>query len=49
MSWWLVGVVTLCYAITGIEQFIRGHFWFGTMWLCYSLANYALMKVGGTT
>ena len=47
MSIWLIGIVTVCYGVTGIEQLIKGNVWFGVMWLCYGVANIALAKAGG--
>jgi hypothetical protein len=47
ISPWLIGAVSVAYGWTGIEQFMRGNYWFGIMWICYAIANIALMKAGG--
>lgn len=47
MSPWLIASVSVAYAWTGIEQMVKGNVWFGIMWICYSVANVALMKAGG--
>jgi len=47
VSPWLIGFVAIAYGYTGIEQIAKGNEWFGIMWICYSVANVALMKAGG--
>lgn len=46
MSLIFIIIVTSCYTGIGIEQIMNQKYWFGTMWLCYALANVALYKAG---
>lgn len=46
MSHWLIGFVGVAYAFTGLKLYWEGQWAFGTMWISYSVANFALLKAG---
>ena len=47
MSPILLSVVSALYAWTGIEQLAKGEIWWGIAWLCYAVANIALIQTMG--
>lgn len=44
MSTWLIIVVSIAYLGTGLEQGLRGEYWWSLVWTCYGLANIGLLK-----
>ena len=46
MSHWLIALVGVIYALTGLKLLWEGQGAFGLMWISYSVANFALLKAG---
>lgn len=43
MSPLLLSIVSGLYLFTGIEQAVRGNYWWAVAWVCYAIANVALI------
>ena len=43
MSPWLIAAVSLLYAGTSLDQFLKGEIAWGILWTCYAVANTALL------
>lgn len=43
MSTWLIILVSVCYAGTGLDFFLRGQPAWGVFWTAYSVANIAFL------
>lgn len=43
MNLWLLLLVSLCYAGTGVDFFLRGQPAWGVFWTCYAIANCAFL------
>lgn len=46
MSKWLIVGVGVAYALTGLKLMYQRNWWFGIMWMSYSVANFALLRAG---
>jgi len=43
MNTWLLSIVTICYAGTSLDYFIRYQGAWGIFWGCYAIANVAFI------
>ena len=47
MNGWLLMLVSVCYAGTGVDFFLRGQPAWGIFWMCYAVANAAYLVATG--